>query len=216
MSPIGVRVHRMTRFEERVQWNRSPPRLRFEDAVLDVACGARSEFAALGVLADACRSRRTTPQRLAATLAERSRSGRRRWLNAVLADLATGTTSVLEHGFRTAVQRAHRLPRPRLQVRSASPTGVVYRDVEYPGGLLIELDGRLVHNTVAQRDADFERDLDAAVDGQSTVRLSWGQVIDRPCRTASRIGQLLRQRGWTGHPRPCSPRCPIPIRTGRG
>ncbi len=73
------------------------------------------------------------------------------------------------------MQRAHGLPRAAQQVRSTSSVGVVYRDVEYSGVLVVELDGRLVHNTAAQRDADFERDLDAALDGRATVRLSWGQ-----------------------------------------
>ena len=208
-SPTGVRVHRVAGFDDRVLWNLGPPRLRYEDAVLDVASRAGSEFAVVGVLADACRTRRTTPQRLATILAGRARSPRRRWLNAVLTALASGTNSVLEHGFRTAVLRAHRLPRARLQVRATASFGTVYRDAELPGGLVVELDGRLVHNTVPQRDVDFERDLDAAVDGLTSVRLSWGQVIDRPCRTAGKLALLLRRRGWTGHPLPCSPTCPV-------
>jgi hypothetical protein len=209
VPPEGVRVHRMSRLDERVLWNRCPPRLRYEDAALDVAARAGSDFAALGVLADACRTRRTTPQRLVDTLDRRPRVHRRAWLTAVLADLTDGTTSVLEHGYRTSVQRAHGLPRAAHQVRAAVSAGVVYRDLEYDCGLVVELDGRLVHNTVTQRDADFERDLDTAVEGRATVRLSWGQVIGRPCSTAGKIGRLLRLRGWTGHPRPCSPHCAI-------
>jgi hypothetical protein len=179
-------VHRVVRFDERVLWNRSPPRVRYEDAVLEVASRAGSDFAAFAVLAEGCRTRRTTSSRLAVTLAARPRVRRRAWLSGVLADLTAGSTSVLEHGYVTRVQRAHGLPRAAQQVRSTSSVGVVYRDVEYSGVLVVELDGRLVHNTAAQRDADFERDLDAALDGRATVRLSWGQVIDRPCTTAAR------------------------------
>jgi hypothetical protein len=51
ITPVGVRVHRLARLPERVRWNLSPPRLRPEDAVLDVAAAARSDLAALGVLA---------------------------------------------------------------------------------------------------------------------------------------------------------------------
>jgi hypothetical protein len=182
-GPPGVRVHRLAHFQGRVQWNRCPPRLRLEDAVLDVAGRAGTDFAAFAVLAEACRTRRTTPQRLARELAGRARIPRRAWLAAVLADLATGTASVLEQRYATAVERAHGLPTARRQVRGDSSAGVVYRDAEYVGELIVELDGRLVHNTVAQRDADFERDLDAALDGRTTIRLSWGQVVGRPCRT---------------------------------
>ncbi len=209
VAPAGVTVHRITGLHGRAQWNRSPPRLRPEDAALDVAADAESEFAAFGVLAEVCRMRRTTPERLAAALAQRGRMRHRAWLAAVLADLTAGTTSVLEQRYARDIERAHRLPASRRQVRAAASTGVVYRDVEYADGLIVELDGRLVHNTVVQRDADFERDLDAALGGRVTVRLSWGQVVGRPCSTAAKIAQLLQHRGWAGEARPCGPSCPL-------
>lgn len=208
-TPPRVRVHRMARLDERVLWNVGPPRLRYEDAAVDVAARARSDYDALSVLAEACRERRTTPQRLTETLAARTRLRRRAWLCAVLADLDAGTTSVLEQGYRTGIERAHGLPRAERQVRATGSAGIVYRDVEYAAGLVVELDGRIVHNTVPQRDADFERDLDTALDGRTTARLSWGQVFGRPCSTASKIALLLRHRGWTGAPRPCGSGCLI-------
>jgi len=73
--------------------------------------------------------------------------------------------------------------------------GVVYRDASYDD-LHLELDGRLFHDTAGQRDRDFERDLDAAVEGGHTVRLSWGQVYDRPCSTAGKVSRLLVRHGW--------------------
>lgn len=208
VAPPGLRVHRVVRFEERVLWNRSPPRLRYEDALLEVASRADSDFAAFAVLADGCRTRRTTAARLAAALAARPRVHRRAWLAGVLANLAAGSTSVLEHGYVTRVQRAHGLHRAAQQVRSTASVGVVYRDLEYAGVLVVELDGRLVHNTAAQRDADFERDLDAAVDGRTTVRLSWGQVIDRPCPTADKISRLLRRTAGPAGPARAPPAAP--------
>jgi len=126
-----------------------------------------------------------------------------------VADLDAGTASVLEQRYATTVERAHGLPAARRQVRATTATGVVYRDAEYAGELVVELDGRLVHNTVAQRDADFERDLDAAMDGRTTVRLSWGQVVGRPCHTAAKVAYLLHRRGWSGEPRPCGSSCPV-------
>ena len=208
VSPAGVRVHRMAGLAERVLWNLGPPRLRYEEAALDVALDQPSDFAALGVLSAACQSRRTTARRVAAALDGRRRVARRAWLQAVLTDVAEGTCSVLEHGYLTRVERAHGLPRARRQAPGAAWMGLVYRDADY-GQLIIELDGRLFHDSTTQRDRDFERDLDAAVDGKDARRLSWGQVFDRSCSTAGKIAQLLAARGWAGRPRRCGPDCAL-------
>jgi hypothetical protein len=207
--PSGVRLHHLSRFEERVQWNLGPPRLRYDEAALDVAASASTEFASLAALAKACQSRRTTAQRLLATLAERPRMPRRSWLEAALRDVAEGTCSALEHGYLTRIERPHRLPRDTRQVRATSSLGVVYRDAEYADACVVELDGRLFHDSATQRDADFERDLDAAVDGRSTVRLSWGQVFDRPCRTGAKLVVVLRAHGVVVEPVSCAPGCAV-------
>jgi len=202
----GMRIHRIAHLRARSQWNLGPPRLRYEEAVLDVAASGASELAALDVLAGAVQSRRTTAARLQDTLAARIRTPRRAWLAAVLDDVATGACSVLEHGFLTRVERAHRLPPARRQVRARTTLGIAYRDVEYDG-LIVELDGRLFHDTAHQRDRDLDRDLDLAVERQISIRLGYGQVFDRPCRTAARLAVLLGRRGWTGPPEPCGPDC---------
>jgi hypothetical protein len=96
----------------------------------------------------------------------------------------------------------------RQHAAASGPTR--FRDVvDPPYGLAVEPDGRLHHDSADARDADLDRDLDAAVDGLDTVRLGWGQVYGRPCRTAARIAILLRQRGWTGSPHPCGPHCEL-------
>ncbi|GAS92246.1 type IV toxin-antitoxin system AbiEi family antitoxin domain-containing protein [Mycolicibacterium brisbanense] len=205
-EPAGVRIHHLAHFEERVLWNVGPPRMRYDDAVLDVACCARSDFEAIAVLADACQSRRTTAQRLLRILDNRQRVRRRRWLRAVLLDIAEGTCSVLEHGYLARVERAHGLPTASRQMRSSSSVGVCYRDNEY-GRLVVELDGRMFHDSAAARNRDFERDLDAAVDGRSTVRLSYHQVFERPCRTAAKIAQVMRRHGIPVGGRTCRPGC---------
>ncbi len=207
-APAGVVIHRMTHLDKRTMWHRSPPRVRYEDAALDVAIAASDEMAALDVLASAVQSRRTTARRMLTQLEARSRSPRRAWLAGVLNDVADGACSVLEHGYLKLVERAHGLPCAERQQRAVATTGVVYRDASYDV-MLVELDGRLVHDTSGQRDRDMDRDLDAAVDGQTTIRLGYGQVFDRPCLTAQRLGVLLQRLGWTGEPRPCGPDCPI-------
>jgi hypothetical protein len=201
----GIVVHRTAHLEERAQWNLGPPRLRYEEAALDVAAGARCNFDALGELSKAVQGRRTTAARLLDTLSRRERIARRAWIESVLRDVAEGACSVLEHGYLNRVERRHGLSRARRQIRDRAGAGVVYRDVEYAGGLVVELDGRLFHDTTAQRDTDFDRDLLAAVAGKDTVRLSYGQVFDRPCWTAGHVAALLRSRGWRGTPRRCGP-----------
>lgn len=210
----GVRVRRVARLDERVLWHTGPPRMRYEEAAVDVAAEALSDFAALAELSRVVQSRRTTASRLLVTVAGRERIARRRWIESVLRDVADGASSVLEHGYLTRVERPHGLAPARRQVRDRVGAGVVYRDVDYEGGLVVELDGRLFHDTTAQRDRDFDRDLVTATLGKSTVRLSYGQVYDRPCWTAGHVGVLLRAHGWRGQPRRCSPACPVGL--GRG
>ena len=124
----------------------------------------------------------------------------------MLADVAAGTCSVLEHGYLARVERPHGLPTADRQVHD-SRCGPLYRDVEYAAARLrVELDGRLFHDNARARDLDLDRDLDSAVDGRTTVRLGWGQVHGRPCATARRVAVLLQQRGWGGVATPC-PEC---------
>ena len=207
-APPDVCIHRMTHLHERTQWNFGPPRVRYEDAALDVAVAAPTDLAALDVVASAVQARRTTAARMHARLDARMRTPRRAWLEGVLQDVATGACSVLEHGYLNRVERAHGLPRAERQRRATATSGVVYRDVDYET-LLVELDGRLFHDTAAQRDRDIDRDLDAAVGGRTTIRLGYGQVFDRPCLTAFRLAALLQHRGWRGSATPCGSECAL-------
>lgn len=196
--PPGVRLHRLAVLDEKVLWNLSPPRVRVEHALLDVAAESHDELEAISVLADAVQARRTTAERLIATLDDRRRLARRDFLRDVLADVAAGTCSVLEHGYLTRVERPHGLPSAQRQVR-ASSRGPIFRDVAYPQlATYVELDGRTFHDNARSRDADLERDLDAAVGGGIDVRLGWGQVFRRACSTAHKLGLLLNRRGWDG------------------
>ena len=97
----------MTEFESRISWNLSPPRVRVEHAALDIAgcCPRRAD--AIALLTDLCQRRRTTPTRLAATLASRRRQPRGAWLSEVLADAGDGALSVLEQAYLN-LERAHK------------------------------------------------------------------------------------------------------------
>ncbi len=206
LAPTEIVLHRLIDLKSRAQWNLSPPRLRIEEAVLDVAAAASDDYSSIAILAEAVQSRRTTAQRLLKTLKSRKRIARRALLESVLEDIAEGASSALEHAYLTRVERPHGLPVARRQVR-ASSRGPVYRDVVYNDLFtIVELDGRLDHTRVVDRDRDLDRDLDAALDQQLTVRLGWGQAIHHPCLTAQKVGRLLQQRGWEGTPRRC-PEC---------
>ncbi|MDP2772567.1 MAG: hypothetical protein Q8O61_03340, partial [Nocardioides sp.] len=192
--------------EERVQWNLGPPRVRYDDAIIDVAADACTDLDAVAALADACGSRRTTAARLLDTLDQRRRVPRRTWLEGVLGDVAQGTCSVLEHGYLDLVERPHGLPEGRRQASHRHQGSAVYRDVDYDG-LVVELDGRLFHDSTHARDLDLERDLDAAVGGAETIRLGYGQVFERGCTTAAKLGLVLQRRGWDRRWTSC-PDCP--------
>ncbi len=211
VSPPGVRIKRIRHLEERALWSLGPPRLRYEDAAIGVACLAATDLDALRFLSDVVQGRRSTAARLLAEVAARVRLPRRRWLSSVLADIADGTCSVLEHGYLTRVVRAHGLPEGARQVRDGDGTRVVYRDTEHTDGLVVELDGRLFHDSARHRDADMERDLDAAIAGKATVRLGWGQVFGRSCRTAAKMARLHQDGGWLGRALPCGDECGIGV-----
>ncbi len=207
----GIRLHRVPLLDEKTLWNLGPPRMRPEEAVL-LAAGSRDRPTdALAVIADACQSGRTTPARLIATMGSSRRMRHGAWLRAVLQDVAQGVRSVLEHGYLTRVERAHGLPRARRQAPGrVEGTGSVYRDVEYPAyRTIVELDGRLGHEEAHDRWADLERDVDAQVNGSTTLRLSWSQVFASPCRTARAVARVLAARGWDGGARPCGPECAL-------
>ncbi len=206
----GVVVHYQSHLDETVRWTASPPRVRLEDAVLDVAAAASSKVRVIACLADAVSDHKTTADRLLAAVRRRRRMPMRAFIEGVLCDVRDGTCSVLEHGYLTNVERAHGLPTPQRQ----APTTVGrhgFRDVDYPAwNLVVELDGRVGHDNPLDRDRDLERDLDAAVGASKmTLRIGWGQVYDRPCQTAPKIGAALRERGWPGPTIRC-PSCPPP------
>jgi hypothetical protein len=213
-APPGAVVVRRAGLARRSQAHHSPPRLRLEEALVDVADDAVRDVDAVAVIAAACQQGLTTPTRLLATVRSRQRLKRRRLLLELLGEAATGVRSVLERRYLREVERPHGLPIGRRQRRLRTRTGSAYRDVEYSEQCaVIELDGRLVHRTADARGRDLERDVESAVVGDVTVRLGWVHLAD-PCRTAAAIVSLLRSRGWTGTGTACSPSCPLGTAVG--
>ncbi|MCW2867389.1 MAG: hypothetical protein JWR20_1577, partial [Marmoricola sp.] len=142
----GIEVARLGRFAADVLGNLSPPRVRLEMVLLDLASSAADDAAAVAVLADGVGSHRTTADRLLAALQVRSRLPRRAFLVAVLTDVASGVHSVLERKYLHDVERAHGLPPAGRQVSSGAKGRCVRRDVEHADQrVVVELDGRLGH-----------------------------------------------------------------------
>ncbi|OBG18478.1 hypothetical protein A5765_03555 [Mycolicibacterium celeriflavum] len=205
-------LHRTPDFEQRAELDRSPPAIRLEHALIDVASSELHDehlADAFAVLARVCATRRTTPQRMLRALATRQRVSGRRTLEAMLTDLRDGACSVLERGYLHTVERAHGLPRGQRQTRSTATGRSTFQDVSYPRqGVVVELDGRAFHDSPQDRDRDALRDLaELSRSDLVTIRLTYGLVFADACRTAFLIGDVLRRRGWTGGLRSC-PKCP--------
>jgi hypothetical protein len=214
--------------------SREPPTVRLEVALLTVASRQSRTDQVLAIVLDACRQRRTTPERLLDELDSLCRIPRRKLLRQVLADAADGAHSFLEQTYLRRVERAHGLPPGQRQVRAggtpialldalevepwpegstdtedgcSAPTQVVYRDVEYvPYGVIVELDGRAGHADVGSQWRDMSRDNAAALEGKVTLRFGY-QLVTEPCATAAQVGLALRGRGWAGSALCCGSTC---------
>lgn len=207
----GLRIHRVRDLEDKVQWNLSPPRVRLEVAAVEAAHQAADDLAAISSLASVVGSRRTVAGRLQLEIEQRGRLRRRGLLTDLVADLERGTHSVLEHGYLVRVLRPHALPEPTSQQAPVlDGARTQYRDVAHTDlDLSVELDGHL-HDGSEARDDDADRDLDDLARGQITPRLRYRQIFATPCRTASRLADVFRARGWDGEPRACgAPGCTI-------
>ena len=205
----GVLAHRTARLQQRVAPLSTLPRLRLEEAVVEVAAAAPDPYAAFAAFARLCHTRRSHPRAIAEALVRRRGVPARALLLEMLTDLADGACSVLEREYLVRVERAHRLPAPARQLRVRTAGGVVYRDADHLAyGVVVELDGRQFHDSPRARADDLDRDLDTvAADGGVTLRIGWRQVTRDACRTAVRVGRVLQRRGWSGTVARC-PHCP--------
>jgi len=205
----GVTVHRVRDLTLMARFSLHPPRMRLEHALLRVASKQGRAPDAIAIIGDACQQRRTTPDRLRATLRHYPRMRNRGLLVQILEDAAEGAYSVLEHRYLTRVERPHGLPTAGRQRKVRRGRSSTYRDVEYLElHTVVELDGRLGHEELNDRWDDMDRDIGSATLGDLSVRLGWQQVED-PCRTAIAVGRILAARGWTGQLRACSKPCPV-------
>jgi predicted transcriptional regulator of viral defense system len=205
----GIVVRVSARAAAATQPNRYPPRTSVEETVLDLAQAAGTFDDACGWITRACGRRLTTAARLRVALADRKKARWRTELDEILAAAGSGVHSALEYRYLRDVERAHGLPRSRRQVRVVVDGVIAYRDVYYEEyRLAVELDGRLAHPD-DERWRDQRRDNVSRAHGVQTVRYGWRDLYCQPCETAALQARILRQLGWAGTARPCSPGCPV-------
>ena len=206
----GIDYHLVTGLAAQMRAGTEPPRLQFEhNLLLAIEC-AESEAEVVGLLADQVGRRGVTAKAVRKAIGLHPRLHRKRLVLDLLDDIEHGTESVLEHGYLTRVERPHGLPTPVRQAVRLTATGVERRDVEYPEfAFVVELDGRLNHESWRAGNRDASRDLADMVSGRLVMRLRWHQVMEQSCATALGVATVLRQRGWRSEPVPCSPGCVV-------
>lgn len=177
----------------------SPPRTSVVRTLLDLATVQPTD-ALVDVLAEAVGRRGVRPAEILAGLAALPRHPRRRLLTDLLAEVDEGVRSPLERHYLQLVERAHGLP---AAVRQSSPSGRFEVDAWYAAfSTVVELDGRSYHAGAA-RFRDYARDNRHAAVGLVTLRLGWGDVVDRPCAVARQVAGVLAHHGWSGTPHDC-------------
>ena len=200
-------LHRSARLSSAKHPARTPPRTRIEETVLDLVELAPTFDSAFGWLSAGCGRRLVTPAHLRAATGRRAKMRWRADVMAALDELADGVLSNLERGYVRRVERPHRLPLAKRQVRLRQGPRSAYLDILYGEfGLALELDGLTAH-PAESRWLDMRRDNYFAGSGIITMRYCWADITGRPCEVAGEVARVLRQRGWTGTLRSCSPSC---------
>lgn len=85
-APEGVVVHLLHKFDPRVSWTAGPPRMRYEEAVVDLTADAATDEDAVAILHDTCGNRPMTADLVRRALARRTVHPRR----ALVVEVLTG------------------------------------------------------------------------------------------------------------------------------
>ena len=213
IPPDGIVIHRTRRAIPKWRFAQGiPPHTMAEDTVIDLVNAAADFDGAVSWVTAAFSRRLTSEWPLRQAIAARPRVRWRRQLDEAVTFAAGGTHSVLEFRYDRDVERAHGLPRAARQARFTKRDGSRgYRDRYYQeyGRLVIELDGKRYHPDQS-RTSDRRRDNQAAATGSATLRYDWYEVTRQACETAAQVYSALRERGYQGTFRPCSPGCRVP------
>jgi hypothetical protein len=204
----GLVIHTSARAMAARHPARLPPQTRIEETVLDLAGAARTIDDACAWITRGLGSRLTTQDKLHQALALRAKIRWRAELTEALTPDSAGFHSVLERRYHDNVERPHGLPGAQRQARFRSGQHNEYRDALYGAyRTAIELDGDATHGADTKW-WDVRRDNAAAAEGIATLRYSWFDVTQTPCRVAAEVARVLAARGFTGA-YPCSATCPV-------
>jgi hypothetical protein len=203
----GLVIHFSSRLAEARHPARLPPQTKLEETVLDLADLAQTAEDAVAWPIRACQRRLTTPDRIIATLAARSRARWRRDVADAIPDIRAGVHSPLELRYARDVERRHGLPPGDRQVPVIRGVTRQYIDVLYADyGVVVELDGVLAHSADG-KSHETRRDNANTLDGYQTLRYSWTPVAYHACATALEVFSLLRRHGLRIPFRPCGKAC---------
>jgi hypothetical protein len=199
----GLVLHFSSRLPEARHPARLPPQTKLEETALDLADLAPTAEDAVAWPIRACQRRLTTPDRITATLAARSRARWRRDIADAIPDIRAGVHSPLELRYVREVERRHGLPRGDRQATVTRGVSRQYIDVLYAAyGVVVELDGVLAHSADG-RLRDARRDNANTLDGYQTLRYGWAPVAYHACATALEVFSLLQRHGLRTPFRPC-------------
>jgi Transcriptional regulator, AbiEi antitoxin len=192
------------------------PQTLVDDTLLDLIDQADAFDEVCALVTRAFGRKLTSEGRLRATIGLRKRLRWRTDVDALITEAARGTHSRLEHHYDRDVEGAHGLPRSARQTPYTKPDGGKgFRDRVYRQfRVVVELDGASAHPE-ENRWADRERDNHAATLRQQTLRFGWKHVRHHTCDTAAITATVLKNHGWLGSPKQCSPACEITKRLAR-
>lgn len=198
----GIRFSRRQGIETLADEMTFPWRTTIPVTVLDLAAAGGPD-AALAAVARPVQQARVTVEQLRGELERRGRHPHGRLLREVLDDVEAGAESAAEVRYVRDVERAHGLPTGERQ--AATHHGTTRRhDNRYSAyRLVVEVDGRLGHESWQDRVRDGRRDRQILPSEGTTLRVFWPDVAVTPCTTALEIGAALTSGGWTGRPHRC-------------
>ena len=194
----GIRTHRARRHPGDVRTHSGLPITSPERTLLDLLSSARTAGDALSAVGRATQSGKLDQPEFARRLG----ASRCRWRAVTLEcldDITHGSHSYLELRFVHAL-RKHGVPIGARQVAS----GRTRSDMAYDG-LVIELDGRLGHDTADGRFRDMRRDNVHSLARKVVLRFGWADVVDEPCGVASQVAAALGISAKT-----CGIHCSLP------
>ncbi len=209
ISASGLVVRTSWRISEATQPGRQPPRTSVEETVLDLAQLAWSFDDACGWLTQACGSRLTTAAKLGEAQRRRKKMRWRHALDDVLAAAATGSIRCWNTGTCAtwSGRMACRGPGTRCAWSSTAEPSIATSTTRSTSSPPNSMAGwRILTRSAGATPTGTTR---PGAQGILTTRYGWRDVYGHPCETALLQARILRQRGWTGTPRPCSSTCPV-------